>query len=267
MRPDVRSPSASPALTSAAIAFVVVLAIGGGLGQWLIYSLEARAEEAARRDAQALARSVAQTLASQFSRASRLGIPLKELPGVEAHLGEALKQTPGVGSITLQHAGGQATTARLETAAGRERDRVEAVIQGELGPSGQIVVTTLPAALATGFAQAHRWSAFAAAMAAALAALLTYATSGRNLARRQRLLLSALSGNLPVDALDVAHEGDAIDEALEAWAEGERQVSTDRAAFNALAEELRAVDFDDAMRPEIERLSRELVDGDAGGAR
>lgn len=266
MRPE-RNTGANLALTSAAIAFFAVLAIGGALGQWLISSLETRAEEAARRDAQALARSVAQTLASQFSRAARLGIPLKELPGVEAHLREALKQTPGVASITLQHAEGQATTARLETAAGRERDRVEATVQGEAGPSGQIVVTTLPAALATGFAQAHRGSALAAVLAAALAAMIAYALSGRNLARRQRMLTAALSGTLPRDGLDSSHEGDAIDEALEAWAEGERQLSADRAAFDALAEELRAVDFDDAMRPEIERLSRELRDGDAGGAR
>lgn len=258
----------NPALASAAIAFLVVLVIGGGLGQWLITSLETRAEEAARRDAQALAKSVAQTLASQFARAARLGIPLQELPGVEAHLQEYLQQTPGVASITLTGTDGQpGRTARQEVAAGKERDRVEAVVQGEAGPAGQVVVTTLPAALATGFTQAHQWSAIAAAVAAALAALLAHAVSGRNVARRQRVLVAALSGNLHVDALDAGHEGDALDQALEAWAEGERHVLSDRAAFDALAEELRAVDFDDTMRPTIERLSRELADVEAGGAR
>ena len=268
MQADARTRLGNPALTAAVIAFLVVLAVGGALGQWLVFSLEARAEEAARRDAQALARSVAQTLASQFGRAARLGIPLKELPGVEAHLQESLQQTPGIASITLLGADSLPVgAARQEMGARRERDRVEAVVQGEAGPAGQIVVTTLPAALATGFAQAHQWSAIAAALAAALAALLAHAVSGRNLVRRQRVLVAALGGNLHVDALDPDHERDALDEALEAWAEGERQVMADRAAFDALAEELRAVDFDDTMRPSIERLSQELAEVDAGGAR
>lgn len=268
MRRDLAARIGNPALASAVIAFVVVLAVAGGLGQWLIVSLEARAEEAARRDARTLAESVARTLASQFGRAARLDIPLNALPGADNHLRESLQQTPGVASITLLAADGQTlSTARAEGAAGRERDQVEAIVQGESAPAGKIVVTTLPAGLATGFAGAHLATAGYALLAALLAAMLAYLIPGRNLARRQRVLVAALSGNLHVDALDPAREGDELDEALDAWAAGERQVATVRAAFDALAEELRAVDFDDAMRPEIERLTQELAEAEAGGVR
>lgn len=257
-----------PALACAAIAFAVVLLVGGGLGQWLVFRLEARAEEAARRDAQALAESLARTLAAQFGKAARAGIPFAELPGVEPYLRETLRQTPGVASLALVSPTGEPiSSAREASLAARERDRVELPVPGDGGPAGKIVITTAPAALAQGFAAAHRWSAVVALIAAAVAGLLAFLGPGRNLARRQAALLAGLSGSRSVDSVEQAHSGDDLDLALDAWAEGERDVAARRAAFDALAEELRAVDFDDAMRPEIERLSREIDAAMAGSTR
>lgn len=268
MRTEGTTRIANPAFTCAAIVFGVVLLLGGGLGQWIAFRLEAMAEESARRDARVLAESLGRTLSAQFGKAARLGIPYSELPGVEPFLRESVKSTPGVASLSLVGPDGQAvSSARAEGTASRERDRVEVVIPGESGPAGKIVVATAPAALAEASSAAHWWSALAALVAAVLASALAYVGPGRNFARRQQLLLSGLRGNLASENLDLEHFGDDLDAALEAWAEGERGVAERRAALDALAQELRAVDFDDAMRPAIEQITREVDEAMAGGAR
>lgn len=268
MRTEPAGRMGNPALACAVIALAAVLLVGGALGQWLVFRLEARAEESARRDAQALAESLARTLAAQFGKAARAGIPFAELPGVEPYLRETLGQTPGVASLALLSPSGEPiSSARADNLAGRERDRVELAVPGEDGPAGKIVVTTAPAALAEGLADAHRWSALATLVASILAALLAYVGPGRNLARRQATLLAGLNGTRAADTVEQSHLGDDVDLALEAWAEGERDIAERRAAFDALAQELRAVDFDDAMRPEIERLSREIDEAMTGSAR
>lgn len=268
MRAEPSARIANPALACAAIAFAVVLIAGGGLGQWIAFRLEARAEESARRDAQVLAESLARTLSAQFAKAARLGIPFAELPGVEPFLRESVRNTPGVASLSLIGANGQTvSSARAQGIASRERDRVELAIPGDSGPAGKIVVATAPAALAEATSAAHWWSALAAFVAAVLASALAYIGPGRNLAHRQQLLLAGLRGNLAAGGLDLDHSGDDLDAALEAWVEGERQVAERRSALDALAQELRAVDFDDAMRPAIEQITREVDEAMAGGAR
>lgn len=268
MGPEARSQVGNPALACAAIAFAVVLLTGGALGQWLAFRLDARAEESARQDAQLLAASLARTLSAQFAKAARLGIPFAELPGVEPFLRESVSNTPGVASLSLLGPDGQTvSSARAAGTASRERDRVELVIPGESGPAGKIVVATAPAALAEASAAAHWLSGLAALIAAVLAGALAYLGPGRSLAHRQQLLLAGLRGSLAASSLDLDHSGDDLDAALEAWADGERQVAERRSALDALAQELRAVDFDDAMRPAIEQITREVDEAMAGGAR
>ena len=71
--------------------FCVLVAVGSAGAVWVLQDLRSHGTRTARQDAQALAHSVAQTLAHQLGRAVRLGIPLAELPGVPDYLDNTLR--------------------------------------------------------------------------------------------------------------------------------------------------------------------------------
>ena len=86
--------------------FCVLVAVGSAGAVWVLQDLRSHGTRTARQDAQALAHSVAQTLAHQLGRAVRLGIPLAELPGVPAYLDNTLRRQPMLTHIAIEAADG-----------------------------------------------------------------------------------------------------------------------------------------------------------------
>src|SRR5690606_27419555 len=88
------------------LVFGVLATVGAACALWALQDLRDNGARAAGRDAQALAHSVAQTLAQQLGRAVRLGIPLDELPGVPPYLHAALQRQPVLTHIAIEGAEG-----------------------------------------------------------------------------------------------------------------------------------------------------------------
>ena len=108
----------------ALLGFAAVL-LAGALAAFLMLSeLQRRTDADALAGRQAMAESVAQTLAAQIARAVRVGIPLEQLPGVQEYFRHTLERTPDIASIALQmpdgrqlHAVGQPQPQAMQTTA------------------------------------------------------------------------------------------------------------------------------------------------------
>lgn len=258
MRPD---PGRARLITSI-VAFVVTLLVGGVAAVLLTTTFRARVEDGARRDALVIGASVAQTLAQQFEKAERFGIPLKLLPGVEAHLTATLAGTPGITQIVLRGPDGREIRSASGDDPGTDSTSAPVVVNGNTVAT--VEVATNPAAFASAFAGAGVKAAVAVFIFAVLAALAAGFTAGLALDHAEARLVAGLrraagghfepeGGGRPV------RSHGAVGRAFRALAHGNRHVRDRRAVFDAYAEELLAVDFDGSVRPDVERLRREVL--------
>ncbi|MFG1301095.1 hypothetical protein V5F49_14980 [Xanthobacter sp. V3C-3] len=252
-------------LLTGLFALLVTFILGGIAAAVLINGFRARVEDSARRDAQVIGSSVARTLAQQFEKAARFGIPLKLLPGVETHLSETLTRTPGLTQIVLRGADGREIRSAIGEHPGT--DAVSAPVMVDGNTVASVEVTTSPAALASSFADIGVKAAVVVAVCAALAALAAGLLVGGAFERGRSLLAEGMQRAASGDfgPAEDAHDRPgrrirgAVGRAFRALDRGNRRVADRRAVFEAYAEELLAVDFDGGLRPDVERVRREVM--------
>lgn len=253
-------------LVTGLFALMLTFVLGGIAATLLVNGYRTRVEESARRDALVIGTSVARTLAQQFEKAARFGIPLKLLPGVEQHLSETLTRTPGLTQIVLRGADGREIRSAIGEHAGTDSVNAPVVVDGNTVAA--VEVTTNPAALATSFADIGLKAAVVVTVCAALAALAAGLLVGSALERsRTRLangLTEAVNGQYGSHDTHIHHARrhgprGAVGRAFRELDLGNRRVVERRAVFEAYAEELLAVDFDGGLRPDVERVRREVL--------
>ncbi len=259
MRPDPVDPGRARLLT-AVFAFLVTLLIGGTAAALLTTSYRAQVQDSARRDALVIGTSVARALAQQFEKAARFGIPLKLLPGVEAHLEETVIATPGITQIILRGPDGRELRSAMDGEPGIDSATADVVVDGNVVAT--VEVGTNPVAFAQAFANVTVQAAVAVFIFAALAALAAGLLVGLALDRAEARLADGLSraiaGDFDWDARSGVRYG-AVGRAFRALSAGNRHVRDRRAVFDAYAEELLAVDFDGSLRPEVESLRQDVL--------
>ena len=247
-------------LLCALLAFLVVLTVGGAASYVLVEGFTDRVEHAARRDARLIGDTVARSLASQFEKAARYGIPLKLLPGVEAYLADTLRQTPGLTRIVVRGPDGREVRSAIGPHEGTDTMVARITIDGI--PFGQVDVTTTPVTLSA-LLDTLDWRAGLTVVAGALlAAVAAGLYAGGALARGRRRLVKAMTASLAPgagEAVMPATGRGALRSAFQALGAGERRASARRNAFDAYADELLAVDFDGRLRLEIARIRREVA--------
>ncbi len=248
-------------LVCAVFAFMTVLVIGGGAGMMVVNGFKAQVQETARRDAKIIGETVARSLAGQFEKAARFGIPLKLLPGVETYLAETMARTPGLTRIVVRGPDGREVRSAIGPVTGL--DTVIAPILVDGIPLGQVDVTTTPATLSSVLGSLNWRTGYTVLVCAVLSGVAAAFTAGTSLTRGRKRLARALSASAagnPESALSGASQGQGvIAAAFSALVTGERQQANRRAAFLGYAEELLAVDFDGRLRAEIERIRREAA--------
>ena len=249
------------------LALCLTLLIGGTGALWSLQQLRTNTERDARQDAQAMADSVAQTLALQISRAVRLGIPLEEIPGMPDYLQRALTQAPGLATIAVQSPAGQTlylSGASHSGAAHAATAPVQAAIQVQGSSVGDVVITITPATLAQGLNRAYALCALLVLALALLAGWLAARGPGQQLESQRQQLQAALdrapdSGASPDSplladtALPALHHG-GMARALHALAAGQLQRQEQEAAVRSYAQELLAVDFDQLLQAPVARI-------------
>lgn len=249
------------------LVFSVVVAVGGACALWVVQDLRASGTRAAGKDAQALAHSVAQTLAHQLGRAVRLGIPLAELPGVPAYLDTALRRQPMLTHIAIEAADGVALHAvgkAPAAAAGGGEVRVPIAGTGAVGHDAGAVRVGVDPRLGLQ-RQLMRANVLAVVLVVALASGAALAAAwgpGARLERQRRLLAGQLlqgAAAASAHAEGAAQGGYGLPALEQALAQGQAHVESERRAMQHYAHELLAMDFDGRMRAEIDRLVPGLV--------
>jgi hypothetical protein len=255
-----------PSRLCAWLVLAVTLMFGGLGGAWLMGVMVADATRASRQDAQVFGQSVARSIAHQFDRALAYGIAVEEVRGTEAYLKRLLEDTPGLRRIELLGAQLQPVQrVGLAPIPSEVLASVPIVFEGRT--VGQVGVA-LSLRRLEAYAQ-WWWLYLTGVLGVALAAAWwAGAGPGAELERRCERLLRGLKGPLAggLSGLDVATGegagqpvgGDTLDAALRALDAGELRLREKRAAFEALAQELLEVDFDDRLAPEIERLRQRV---------
>ncbi len=253
---------------TAALVFSVLAVVGTACSLWALHALRADSARAASQDGRALAQSVAQTLAQQFGRAVRLGIPLPELPGVRPYLEAALKRQPALTHIAVEAADGAIVhAAGREAGAGRAgAGMVRVPIAGTDAEAGTVVVGTDAGASVQRSLRRAAWqSAALVLLLSTLAALLVAAGPGAAMERQRRQVLGRLElcslGDAPPEdgegAGDDARRGlPALAQALQ---QGDEQLHAARRAVRDYAHELLAMDFDGRLRADIERCVPDIA--------
>lgn len=242
------------------LVFGTLLLVGAACAFWTLQELRASSARAASQDARAIARSVAQTLAGQFGRAVRLGIPLAELPGVAPHLKAVLGRQPVLSSIAVLGPDGNALH-RAGRADAPADGQVRVAIAGSGAPAGFVTASAERGASLRG---SLGWAMAASLLAvpglSLLAALVAALWPGARLEAQRRQLLQRLQ-HAGADALPP--EGDAgsdgLQAALHALAQGDAEQRRAREALQAYAHELLAVDFDGQLRAPVERSLRQAT--------
>ena len=231
------------------LALCLTVLIGGAGTLWSLQQWHANTERGTRQDVQAMAQSVAQTLAFQIGRAVRLGIPLEDIPGMPAYLQRSVALAPGLVSIAVHAPDGRVLHA---TPAGSAPHHESTAIQVQGQAIGSVVVGTAPASRAQGLGSAYALCALLVLALALLSGWLAARGPGRRLERQRQQLLAGLRGSrLPTDAAlpDASHGG--LARALHALADGQQQVHAHEAEVHAYAQELLAVDFDQRLQAPI----------------
>lgn len=212
----------------------------------LIWSLASQLHAEAQSGQQSIARSVAQTLTNQTTRAIRLGIPLEKLPGVQAYLQQTLTNTPQLAYLSLTDEHGKPLYSASQGKA-EALVRLPIIIRGVTvaqvhagakPPAAHSLIT--PAAIA----------ALVVLAATALSVLLVYRWPGLGLQKRHALLLHALRDS-DKPHIHERHAGDAQQAALQTLSELQQRNARARQSVQDFAAELLAVDFDQKMASSI----------------
>jgi len=245
----------------ALFAFSVTLVVGVCAAVVLLTGFKHRVEESARRDAMVIGTTVARSLASQFEKAARYGIPLKLLPGVEAYLTSTLHQTPGLTRIILRGPDGREVRSAIGPVTGSDTVNAPVLVDGI--QMGQVDVTTTPATLSNQFSELAKGTSIAVLLCAVLSAGLAWVVAGNGLARSQERLLRLLarneSGEIDPGPPNSQSGRGVIADAFQALGAGARRLGDRQATLQAYADELLAVDFDGRLRPDIRRVTREAM--------
>ncbi|OYX12950.1 MAG: hypothetical protein B7Z15_09045 [Rhizobiales bacterium 32-66-8] len=248
-------------IACALFALCITLLVGVVAAIVLLTGFKHRVEESARRDAMVIGTSVARSLAGQFEKAARYGIPLKLLPGVETYLASTLQQTPGLTRIILRGPDGREVRSAIGPVVGNDTVNAPVLVDGI--QMGQVDVTTTPATLSDEFSDLTKTTVIAVILCSVLAAGLAWVLAGNALARNQERLTRLLARNEagevdPGPPTNQLGRG-VIAEAFQALSIGARRLADRQATLQAYADELLAVDFDGRLRPEIKRVTRDAM--------
>lgn len=238
-----------------ALVFVAVCVVGSGCAAWTLHRLAITSADISRADAQSTAQSVAHTLAQQLARALRLGIPLAEIPQVDAYLHQTLQHHPALVAIavhgehaqTLHSAGpaihGSVTPNMVE---------VPVVVNGHQQASVQVFAES-SYSVQQSLMQAQ-WLAVLATLGSALvAAGGAVWLCGRKLERQRREVLQHLRGALNLPA-EVQPAG--LQFLVDALKVSQSQHSAAQQVLDDYSQALLNMDFDGSMRADIERIVR-----------
>ena len=243
------------------LVFAVLGAVGSACAAWALHDMRLRSAHAASQDAGAMAQSVAQNLAQQLSRAVRLGIPLRELPGVPAYLQGALDRQPTLVRIAVEapdgqvlHAVGGRAAARGDvqslrvpiTAGGVEAGAVALGVDAGAGPQRSLRRAAWESALAV----------LVLALACALAVAFGPAAGWEMQRRRVQARLAAGAEHAPTPGEDGASDARGPAAVARALHRGDERLLAARKALQAYGEELLALDFDGHLRTQVEHLVR-----------
>lgn len=251
-------------LLAGLFAFMVTLVVGGTATFFLVDGFKARVDQSARRDALVIGNSVARTLAQQFERAARFNVPLKLIPGVDAYLSETLADTPGLSQIILRGPDGREIRSAIGENPGTDSTNAPVLVDGLKVAS--VEVSTNPSALSASFNQIRTVAVIAVIACAVLSGLAGAFLVGAGLNAQRALLAESLARAATDDFEPTSSElrrasqmrSGAVGRAFSALMQGNRRLLERRAAFDAYAEELLAVDFDGTLRPDVERVRLEV---------
>ncbi|WP_127090908.1 LapA family protein [Aquabacter cavernae] len=244
-------------LVCALITFLIVSLVGSGAGFIMMQGFKTRVEDTARRDARLIGETVARSLAAQFEKAARFGIPLKMLPGVEPYLTETLHRTPGLTRIVLQGPDGREVRSAIGPLTGLDTVTLPITIDGVV--FGQVAVSTTPATLSSVLGKLSWRAGVVVLTCASLGAVIAAFYAGGSLVRGRRRLATALLESAAGKLRDAPPGGGRgpLATAFRALNSGERRMAERRTAFEGYSEELLAVDFDGRLRAEIEQIRRD----------
>lgn len=220
----------------------------------LIWSLTTQFHAEAQAGQQAIARSVAQTLANQTTRAVRLGIPLEKLPGVQDYLQQTLQSTPQIAYLALADEHGkplysvsQGKAEPLVSLPIIVRGVTVAQVQaGAKSPQAHSLIK--PAALAV----------MTVLAVAVLAGVIAWQWPGRGLQKRHALLLQALR-ETQTRPIHERHAGDAQQAALQALSQLQQRNAQAQQDVQDFAAELLAVDFDQKMHSVLKDIAPSAI--------
>lgn len=228
----------------------ITLLVGSVGTAALLMGLALHHRQQAQAGQQAIAHSVAQTLASQTARAARLGIPLGKLPGVEAHLQQTLKNTPQLAYIAVADTHGQPMHSASHGVA-EPLLTLPVIVKGQ--PVAMIQAGTRNSQAQDLLKPALACSAIVV-LASLLMALGVYFGPARRLLRRHELLMSSLQGGAPLPVQE-QQTGDALQAAVQTLAALQQRNQQALQAVQDYAAEIKAVDFDQKMLSAVDAIA------------
>ena len=237
---------------------LAVLCVGALIAALMLFSLTGHNQQQAQEGQQAIARSVAQTVADQTARAVRLGIPLDKLTGVETSLQQAMSNTPQLVYLALADAQGKVLHKTSHNAT-QPTLSLPVMVKGQPVAMIQAGVSH---SRTQGLLQPLLICAALVLIAAALTGLVIYWGPGLLLQHRHNRLESALHDGklLPVQEGEAA---DALQAATQALATRQQRIVQVRQEVMDYAAELHAVDFDQKMRKAIDTASQLAIQSGA----
>lgn len=232
----------------------ILLLVGTLATAALLVALARHNHEQAQAGLQAIAHSVAQTLSTQMARAARLGIPLQQLPGVEAHLEQTLANTPELAYLAIADIHGYP---------------MYSVSHGSAGPLQSLPISVKGQSVALVQAGPRRQPAqglIKPAVACAALVLLTSALLGaavylgpaRRMQRRHALLQNSLrdATPLPLSNRDIT---DPLHQALHTLASLQHRNQQAHQAMLDYAAEIRSVEFDKKTLVAIDAIATKAI--------
>lgn len=233
------------------LAFCTTMLIGSACTVWALQQLHHSTQQQARQAAQASAHSVAHTLSQQIARAIRIGIPANHIPGLNSYLQRALDQAPGLAYIALRSPDNTTLNA-TQLRPAHEEIHAEVQVHGQT--VGIVAVGTAPAALTHGLSAIQALSALLVLCISLVSGWLAARGPGKHLEQQRRQLEMGLQGVRLAPATQLHHANNALEQALEALANGQQQQQEQETMLNSYAEELLAVDFDHRMQIRIGQI-------------
>lgn len=232
----------------------IFLLVGTLAATALLIALARHNHMQAQAGLQAIAHSVAQTLSTQVARAARLGIPLQQLPGVEAHLEQTLANTPELAYLAIADIHGaplysvsQGSAGPLQSLPISVKGQNVALVQA--GPRHQPAQGLIKPALAC---------VALVLLTSALLGAAVYLGPARRMQRRHALLQNSLrdAAPLPLSSRDIT---DPLHQALQTLASLQHRNQQAHQAMLDYAAEIRSVEFDEKTLLSIDTIASEAI--------